>query len=209
MTTFSWTRYPRSPLYVPERIEYKPGNKWGRLPEWSSSWSRHLPQTTWRKTLAHKMATTWWKEFTGKSHTAPQVHLQESTKRSALPVNRNSAVRNPLRRSKQTKHCWPLSSWRITTTLQTYHNVINRISKLPKSLITTMPTFDRKTEKFELLEDLFQTSLEIDNQLTEDDRIICFHSLMRGNALLMATAKQKIQKLVFNPANQKSVDFLD
>ena len=30
--------------YVPERIYYEPGNEWGRLPEWSSSWSRHLWQ---------------------------------------------------------------------------------------------------------------------------------------------------------------------
>ena len=119
-----------------------------------------------------------------------------------------------------------------------FHNNINRISKLPKSLTTTMPTFDRKTEKFELFEDLFQTSLKIHNQLTEDDRINYFHSLMRGDTLQtfkningptpenlaeilavfrrnyvkpqsMATAKHKFQKLVFNPANQKLVDFLD
>ena len=119
-----------------------------------------------------------------------------------------------------------------------FHNNINRISKLPKSLTTTMPTFDGKTEKFELFEDLFQTSLKIHNQLTEDDRINYFHSLMRGDALQtfkningptrenlaeilavfrrkyvkpqsMATAKHKFQKLVFNPANQRLVDFLD
>ena len=64
-----------------------------------------------------------------------------------------------------------------------FHNNINRISKLPKSLTTTIPTFDGKTEKFEVFEDLFQTSLKIHNQLTEDDRINYFHSLMRGDAL--------------------------
>ena len=119
-----------------------------------------------------------------------------------------------------------------------FHNNINRISKLPKSLTTTMPTFDGKTEKFEIFEDLLQTSLKIHNQLTEDDRINYFHSLKRGDALQtfkningptrenlqetlavfrrkyvkpqsMATAKHKFQKLVFNPANQKLVDFLD
>ena len=63
------------------------------------------------------------------------------------------------------------------------HNKINRISKLPKSLTTTMPTFDEKSEKFELFEDLFQTSLKIHNQLTAEDRITYFHSLMRGYAL--------------------------
>ena len=119
-----------------------------------------------------------------------------------------------------------------------FQNNINKSSKLPKSLATTMPTFDGKSEKFEPFEDLFQTSLKIHNQLTEDDRINYFHSLMRGDALQtfkninaptrenlaevlavfqkkyvkpqsMATAKHKFQKVVFNPANQKLVVFLD
>ena len=118
------------------------------------------------------------------------------------------------------------------------NNYSNRISKLPKSLTTTMPTFDGKSEKFELLEDLFQTSLKIHNQLTEENKIYYFHSLMRGDALQtfknisnpnrenlggiltvfrrkyvkpqsMATAKHKFQQLVFNPVNQKLIDFLD
>ena len=117
-------------------------------------------------------------------------------------------------------------------------NNSNRISKLPKSLTTTMPTFDGKSEIFELFEDLFQTSLKIHNQLTEEDKRNYFHSLMRGDALQtfknisspnrenlteiltvfrrkyvkpqsMATAKHKFQQLVFNPANQKLIDFLD
>ena len=33
-----------------------------------------------------------------------------------------------------------------------------------------MPTFDGKSEKFELFEDLFQTSLKIHNPLTEKDK---------------------------------------
>ena len=115
---------------------------------------------------------------------------------------------------------------------------INRIAKLPKSLTTTMPTFDGKTEKLELFEDLFQTSLKIHNQLSEEHKINYFHSLMRGDALQtfknitsparenleeilvifrrkyvkpqsMATAKHKFQKLVFDPSKQKLVDFLD
>ena len=118
-----------------------------------------------------------------------------------------------------------------------FHNNINRISNLPKSLATTMPTFDGKSENFELFEDLFQTSLKTHNQLTEDDRINYFFSLMRGDALQtfknnngptrefgknptsfpkqliktqsMVTAKHNFRKLAFNPANQKLVDFLD
>ena len=118
------------------------------------------------------------------------------------------------------------------------NNNSNTFSKLSKSLTTTMPTFDGKSEKFELFEDLFQTSLKIHNQLTEGDKVNYFDSLMRGDALQtfknisslnrenlreiltvfrrkyvkpqsMATAKHKFQRLVFNPANQKLIDFLD
>ena len=118
------------------------------------------------------------------------------------------------------------------------NNNNNRISKLSKSLTTTIPTFDGKSEKLELFEDLFQTSLGIHNQLTEEDKINYFLSLKRGDALQtfktisspnrenlakfltvfhkkyvkfrsMATAKHKFQQLVFNPANHKLIDFLD
>ena len=86
--------------------------------------------------------------------------------------------------------------------------------------------------------DISQTSLNFHNQLTEDDRINYLHSFMRVDSLQtfknlngptqenlgeflavfqrkyvkpqsMVTAKLKFQKLVFNPANQKLVDFLD
>ena len=63
------------------------------------------------------------------------------------------------------------------------NNTSNRISKLPKSLTTTMPTFDGNSEQFELFEDVFQTILKIHNQLTEGDKVNYFHSLMRGDAL--------------------------
>ena len=101
-----------------------------------------------------------------------------------------------------------------------------------------MPTFDGESQKFELFQHLFQASLKIHNHLTEEDRINYFHSFMRGDALqtfknlnvptrdnlgellagfrrkylkpqLMATVKHKFQKLVFNPANHKLVEFLD
>ena len=64
-----------------------------------------------------------------------------------------------------------------------FNNIITKISVLPKSFTTTMPTFHGKSEKFELFEDLFQTSLKIHNQLTEEDKVNYFHSLMRGDAL--------------------------
>ena len=99
-----------------------------------------------------------------------------------------------------------------------------------------MTTFDGKSDKFKLFEDLFRTSLKNHNQLTQEEKINYFHSLMRGDALQtfknitnkvnfgeiltvflrkyvkpqsMATAKHKFQRLVFNPAKQNVIDFLD
>ena len=48
----------------------------------------------------------------------PLVHLQGSRRKTALPVNHNSSVKTHLRRSKQTKICWPFNSWQITTILR-------------------------------------------------------------------------------------------
>ena len=101
-----------------------------------------------------------------------------------------------------------------------------------------MPTFDKRSERFELSEDVFHTSLKNHNKLTDDDKINYSHSLMRIDALqtfkninsptrenlgeksavfrrkyvkpqLMATAKHKFHKLVWSPANQNLVDFLN
>ena len=116
-----------------------------------------------------------------------------------------------------------------------FNNNINRISNLPKSLTTTMPTFDGKPQKFELFEDLFQTSLQIRSQLTKEDKIYYFHAFNRCVALQTlknitspnrenlrefltvfrrkyvtpqsrATTKHKFQQLVLNPANQKLIE---
>ena len=64
-----------------------------------------------------------------------------------------------------------------------FNNNIRRISKLPKIFRTILPTFDGKSKKFELLEVLFQISLKIHNQLTEEDKMNYFNSLMRGDGL--------------------------
>ena len=101
-----------------------------------------------------------------------------------------------------------------------------------------MSTFDGKSKKFQLFEDMLQTSLEILNQLTEEDKRNDFLSVMRGDALQTfknitslnreilgevptvfrrkdvkppsrVTAKHKCQQMVFNPANKKLIDFLD
>ena len=69
------------------------------------------------------------------TYCSPSI-LQESRKRTALPLNHNSLVRITLRWLKQTKFCWPNNN-----NSANFPNNKNRISKLPKSLTTTIPTF--------------------------------------------------------------------
>ena len=119
-----------------------------------------------------------------------------------------------------------------------FNKINNRISKLPKSLTTTMPTFEGNSENFELFEYFFRTSIKVLIQLTEGNRINYLLCFKKGDSLQtikntngstrdnlgeiqavfcrkylkpqsMASAKHKFQKIVFNPANQKLVDFLD
>ena len=196
--------------------------------------------------LAERIATTWRREFRERESTQAHdmvtgVHEEVmycSPSTSSGKQKKNSSTSQPQFRSENTPAT--IEADQILLALEqlannnnsaSFHNNINKISKLPKSLTTTMPTFDRKSEKFELFEDLFQTSLKIHNQLTEEDRINYFHFLMRRDALQtfknnngptrenlgeilavfrrkyvkpqsMVTTKHKFQKLVFNPANK-------
>ena len=99
-------------------------------------------------------------------------------------------------------------------------------------------TFDGKSEKFELFEDLFHTMIKMQPEMTEQMKINHFHSLLRKNALQtfrninstnrqtledvlvifrrkyvkpesQATAKHKWHRLVFDPNMMKLPDFLE
>ena len=99
-------------------------------------------------------------------------------------------------------------------------------------------TFDGKSEKFELFEDLFHTIIQMQPEVTEQMKINHFHSLLRKNALQtfrninstnrqtledvliifrrkyvkpesQATAKHKWHRLVFDPNTVKLPDFLE
>ena len=54
---------------------------------------------------------------------------------------------------------------------------------MPKTLTASLPTFDEKSEKFELFEDLFRNNIEKYPHLTELQKLNYFHSLLRGDAL--------------------------
>ena len=132
-------------------------------------------------------------EQIGNRHDLTEVHEEVtycSPSTSSGKQKKNRSTSQPQFRSENTPAM--IAADQILLALQqlandnksaNFHNNINRISKLPKSLTTTMPTFNGKSEKFELFEDLFQTILEIHNQLTEVDRINFFHSLMKADAL--------------------------
>ena len=103
---------------------------------------------------------------------------------------------------------------------------------------STTLTFDGKSEKFELFEDLFHTMIKMQPDMTETMKINHFHSLLRKNALQtfrkintanmqtledilavfrrkyvkpesQATAKHKWHRLVFDPNTMKLTDFLE
>ena len=109
---------------------------------------------------------------------------------------------------------------------------------MPKALTASLPTFDGKSEKFELFEDLFRNNIKMYPHLTEIQKINYFHSLLRGDALQafcniedtkkdsldeimtifkrrfgdylsMAKARCEWDALKFDPSSQKLHEFLD
>ena len=189
--------------------------------------------------LAQKMASTWWQEFQKKSPAVPTPGT------SSVKQKKIRSASQPEFRSKTTPARTDADQISLTfqqlvnnTNSASFINNIHQNSKLPKSPTTTLPTFDEKSKKFELFEDVFQTSLKIDNQLTEDDRINCYRCFKKKDALQTfkiincptgenlgkflaafsgkyvkphskATAGNNFQKFVFDPANQKLVHFRD
>ena len=59
----------------------------------------------------------------------------------------------------------------------------NTLLPIPKALTASLPMFDRKSEKFELFEDIFRNNIKMYPHLTEIQTINDFHSLLRGGAL--------------------------
>ena len=109
---------------------------------------------------------------------------------------------------------------------------------MPKALTASLPTFDGKSKKFELFEDLFRNNNKMYPHFTEIQKINYFHSLLRGDALQafcsiedtkkdsldkimtifkrrfgdylsMAKARCEWDALKFDPSNQKLREFPD
>ena len=54
---------------------------------------------------------------------------------------------------------------------------------MPKAVTASLPTFDGKSENFELFEELFRNNIKLYPHLTEIQKINYFHPLLRGDAL--------------------------
>ena len=125
--------------------------------------------------------------------------------------------------------------------LESLRNVTQQnigLPRLPKALSTTMPTFNGRNDKFEHFEDLFMTSLKVYPNISEEEQIHYFHSLLRDEALQtyrsmtdtnraslediiatfrrryvrpqsVATARCKWEQLHFDPSRQTFQDFLE
>ena len=130
---------------------------------------------------------------------------------------------------------------RVDKLLESLRNVTQQnivLPRLPKALSTTMPTFKGRIDKFEHFEDLFMTSLKVYPNISEEEQIHYFHSLLRDEALQtyrnmtdinraslediiatfrrryvrpqsIATARCKWEQLHFDPSRQTFQDFLD
>ena len=111
--------------------------------------------------------------LTGRIHSQPDLQGQESTHDTTLdttlPITEPVPAEQPLD---------PIN--RLADVLV---NLQNKPQSMTIRPVTTNPlTFDGKTEKFELFEDLFHTRIKMQPAMTEQMKINHFHSLLRKGA---------------------------
>ena len=167
--------------------------------------------------------------LTGRIHSQPDLQRQESTHDTTLDTTLPVAEPVPAEQ--------PLDP--INRLADVLVNLQNKPQSMTIRPVTTNPmTFDGKTEKFELFEDLFHTMIKMQPAMTEQMKINHFHSLLRKGALQtfrninsinrqtledvlvifrrkyvkpesQATAKHKWHRLIFDPNTMKLPDFLE
>ena len=167
--------------------------------------------------------------LTGRIHSIPNLERQQSTHNisldTTLPAPAPEAPEPPQD---------PFN--RLADVLVNLQNKPQSMTIRPVQ--TTPITFDGKSEKFELFEDLFHTMIKMQPAMTEQMKINHFHSLLRKGALQtfrninsinrqtledvlvifrrkyvkpesQATAKHKWHRLTFDPSTMKLPDFLE
>ena len=167
--------------------------------------------------------------LTGRIHSQPDLQRQESTHDTTMDTTLPIAEPVPAEQPQD-----PIN--RLADVLVNLQNKPQWMTIRP---VTTNPmTFDGKTKKFELFEDLFHTMIKMQPAITEQMKINHFHSLLRKGALqtfrninstnrqtledvlvifrrkyvkpeYQATAKHKWHRLIFDPNTIKLPDFLE
>ena len=167
--------------------------------------------------------------LTGRIHSIPNLERQQSNHNVSL----DTTLPAPDPEVPQTPQD-PLI--RLADVLVNLQNKPQTMTIRPVQ--TTPMTFDGKSEKFELFEDLFHTMIKMQPAMTEQMKINHFHSLLRKGALQtfrninsinrqtledvliifrrkyvkpesQATAKHKWHRLTFDPNTMKLPDFLE
>ena len=111
-----------------------------------------------------------------------------STQKEDPDISHNmvtGVLTNQPKRTKVQSQSQPPSKERpaVARTLFAPDKSSNTMLPMPKALTASLPTFDGKSEKFELFEDLFRNNIKMYPHLTEIQKINYFHSLLRGDAL--------------------------
>ena len=167
--------------------------------------------------------------LTGRIHSIPNLERQQSNHNVSL----DTTMPAPEPEVPETPQD-PLN--RLADVLVNLQNKPQTMTIRPVQ--TTPMTFDGKSEKFELFEDLFHTMIKMQPAMTEQMKINHFHSLLRKGALQtfrninsinrqtledvliifrrkyvkpesQATAKHKWHRLTFDPNTMKLPDFLE
>ena len=92
---------------------------------------------------------------------------------------------NHPKRTKSRSQSQPAAKERpaAARTLFGAENIDSTTLPMPKALTASLPTFDGKSDNFELFEDLFRNNIKMYPHLTEPQKINYFHPLLRGDAL--------------------------
>ena len=167
--------------------------------------------------------------LTERIHSIPNLERQQSNHNDSL----DTTLPAPVQEDPETPQD-PLN--RLADVLVNLQNKPQTMTIRPVQ--TTPMTFDGKSEKFELFEDLFHTMIKMQPTMTEQMKINHFHSLLRKGALQtfrninpiirqmledvliifrrkyvkpesQATAKHKWHRLTFDPNTMKLPDFLE
>ena len=167
--------------------------------------------------------------LTGRIHSQPNLQRQESTHDTTMDTTLPLAEPVPAEQPQD-----PIN--RLADVLVNLQNKPHSMTIRP--VTTNHMTFNGKTEKFELFEDLFHTMIKMQPAMTEQKKINHFHSLLRKGVLQtfrninsinrqtledvlvifrrkyvkpesQATAKHKWHRLIFDPNTMKLPDFLE